>query len=199
MPWPASWPAGRSQLSPHQSNISKLAYRSNTRPTNLNDYIVVRSTALKGLSVNYLSPSAPGITLLMTILVSRPWRPRSLPRSLRYPPFSFLFLLLVGFLRRFHAPTYTTHPTLHPRHQFLGRWSLSSSLLDNLLSIRRHQAAVHDGSAGWRPRRWRETILPMEGCCGRGMEEGWMERVLEGICAMLFEGLPGECNGAGGI
>ena len=39
----------------------------------------------------------------------------------------------------------------------------------------------------------------MEGCGEGGVEEGRVEGILEGIRAVLLEGVSRECNGAGGV
>ena len=124
---------------------------------------------------------------------------RPIPRTLSHPPLSFLLLLLVGFLRPSYPLLLRAHQSLHAFHQLLGWWSLRPSLLAYLLPIRRRQAANHDRS----PRRCvkgRGKAFPkMEGRGDGDMATRWTSRLLEGVCAVFPESIPGECGGTGCI
>ena len=122
-----------------------------------------------------------------------------IPRTFSHPPLSFLFLLLVEFLRPFYPLLLRAHQSLHAFHQFLGRWSLRPSLLAYFLPIRRRQAANHDRSPGRCVKGRGKAVPKVEGRGDGDMATGWTQRLLEGACAVFLESVPGECGGAGGI
>ena len=155
-------------------------------------------TALGRSYVVLLSRFAPHLaaTDKSTCKVSRPRHSRSLPRPLCHPSLSLLLLRLVGLLRSPHPPSSQHNRPLHPRHQFLGRRPLRPALLDCLLPLRRRQAAHHDGSAWRQAERRGAAISTVEGCRQGDLEEGRRARVLEGVRAVFFAGVPGKCNGA---
>ena len=124
---------------------------------------------------------------------------RRIPRTFSHPPLSLLFLLLVGFLRHFYSLLLRTHQSLHAFHQLLGRWSLRPSLLADLVPIRRRQAANHDRSPGRCVKGRGKALSKVEGRGAGDMATGWTQRLLEGVCALFLESVPGECGGAGCI
>lgn len=81
---------------------------------------------------------------LIHLAVGHTRHPRCLPRSLGYSLVPFLFLLLVGLLRRLHPPLETEHQHVCPGHQLLGGGPLRPGLLAHFLSLRRGQTTVDD-------------------------------------------------------
>lgn len=124
---------------------------------------------------------------------------RPLPWALCHRLLPFLFLLLVGVLRCFDSVDEREHRTVSTGRQLLGGWYLRTNLLDHLVPLGRGQAASDDGSHGRISERWTTTILLVEGRSTSGLPGTRMERLLERICALFPEGIPGECHGFGCI
>lgn len=124
---------------------------------------------------------------------------RRLPRPVRHAALPQLLLLLVGELRRAVAGPAQQHEPEQPGHQLLGRRPERAGVLADELPERSCQAAHHDRSPWWRARRWRQALCQVARCCGDGVSRIWVEGVLEGILAVLFEGVSGECHGLGGF
>ena len=83
--------------------------------------------------------------------------------------------------------------------EFLGRGAERAGVLDYELSERCGQAEGHDGSVGGRAGGWGEAVPAVEGRGEGGVRGEGLEGVLEGVLAVLSEGVSGECHGAGGV
>lgn len=83
--------------------------------------------------------------------------------------------------------------------QLLGGGVERAGVLDHELSERCGQAEGHDGSAWGRVGGWGEAVSEVEGRGEGGLCREGVEGVLEGVLAVLSEGVSGECDGAGGV
>lgn len=71
--------------------------------------------------------------------------------------------------------------------------------LDHIVSVGCREAADHDRSTGRRARGRRKEVCTVERRSGRGRQGERLAGILARVLAVLLEGVPGECDGTGGL
>lgn len=97
---------------------------------------------VKKIVRQYTAMSMSFVILMITVSSSR--YKGCISWSVRHPSLPHFFLFLVGLLRYLFSSPCEQHFALYTYDQFLGRWTLSTNLLDDVVSIRRCQTAYHD-------------------------------------------------------
>jgi hypothetical protein len=126
--------------------------------------------------------------------LSRPRLSRSISWSQRDASLPHVLLLLVGHIRLVHASTTEAYQLVDTGSEFLGRWTVGTSLLDHELPVRCCEAANYDGSS-----RAREEVSEVEGRSESNIQRDWLERILARFRAVFPAGFPSERHGAGCI